>query len=78
VAARHNWVRHTMQQIEVVQDSAASGGFRIFLKDGGDIREAVGCDDCGLPLTAELFEEPCLSELMDQMDKPPDSGEDDD
>jgi hypothetical protein len=60
----HRWVRHTMAPVKV---KLGPDGFTFVRTDAPAV--AVGCDACGLALTEALFAEPCLSELMDQLEE---------
>lgn len=60
----HKWVRHTLVPVKV--ELTLAGDFRVTRE--GHASQLVGCDACGLPLTQELLEEPCLADLEDQLE----------
>ena len=73
----HSWVKHTLEKVKVFPlnppdlgaDSEIENYWRLFPTDSVDKAQiTIGCDDCGLPLTLELYNEPCLSELEDQLE----------
>jgi hypothetical protein len=79
---KHNWVRHTVQPVvvsrAVAQTSIRFNGvilpesqsmFDVVAVIGGEAVSVVGCDSCGLPLSPELYDEPCLSMLEDQLEE---------
>lgn len=66
----HRWVRHTVVPVGVTR--VLQGGedeFQVTRPDDAVPLIVVGCDNCGLPLSSELFEEPCLSSLEDQLEE---------
>ena len=78
----HRWVRHTITDATVQREKPLPLEEAMFFAwyDPFWIRSPAttltaeqrivyGCDNCGLPLSSELFAEPCLASLEDQLEE---------
>lgn len=72
---QHRWVQHTVTPVEVELTGPLMGKFTVSATDDQGARSVLGCDDCGLPLTVAVFDEPCLSELEDEMEASTEEGD---
>lgn len=55
---KHQWIKITKQSVDVIV--APDGQPFSSERPGEPIGEAVGCDSCGVPMTAEYAGMPCL------------------
>lgn len=66
---QHNWVRHTIEEVKVRKvPFLGTYAYRKRWFHFGS-KQVVGCDNCGLGITKALLEEPCLSDLEDQLEE---------
>lgn len=54
---KHNWVRYTQQLVDVIV--APDGQPFSVDRPGEPTGEAVGCDNCGIPMASDYLSLPC-------------------